>query len=88
MRNPLVQMETLCSIVFIPRTKDPIFSLAIPLRPEEESSHSRKPVVPPPGLHEVQLGEEQQQPGAPHEQLSGGWFGRGCTKGTRRKKAS
>nr|XP_056715785.1 NAD-dependent protein deacetylase sirtuin-7 [Euleptes europaea] len=67
------------------RTKDPIFSLATPLRPEENSSHSRKPLAPPASLPEVQLGEQQQVPAAP---LSGGWFGRGCAKGTKRKKAS
>ncbi|XP_061471911.1 NAD-dependent protein deacetylase sirtuin-7 isoform X1 [Rhineura floridana] len=67
------------------RTKDPIFSLATPLRPEEEGSHSRKAVAPPASLHEVQLGEQQQMPAGP---LSGGWFGRGCAKGTKRKKPS
>ncbi|KAM3844594.1 NAD-dependent protein deacetylase sirtuin-7 [Vipera latastei] len=67
------------------RIKDPIFSLAVPLQPEEESSHSRKPVAPPASLHEVQLGEEQQMHPDPP---SGGWFGRGCAKGTKRKKNS
>ncbi|XP_026523111.1 NAD-dependent protein deacetylase sirtuin-7 [Notechis scutatus] len=67
------------------RMKDPIFSLAVPLQPAEESSHSRKPVAPPTSLHEVQLGEEQQMHPDPP---SGGWFGRGCAKGTKRKKNS
>ncbi|XP_058030085.1 NAD-dependent protein deacetylase sirtuin-7 isoform X2 [Ahaetulla prasina] len=67
------------------RMKDPIFSLAVPLQPAEESSHSRKPVAPPASLHEVQLGEEQQMHPDPP---SGGWFGRGCAKGTKRKKNS
>ncbi|KAL7989504.1 hypothetical protein Chor_012170 [Crotalus horridus] len=67
------------------RIKDPIFSLAVPLQPEEESSHNRKPVAPPASLHEVQLGEEQQMHPDPP---SGGWFGRGCAKGTKRKKNS
>uniref|UniRef100_A0A8D0EDD7 NAD-dependent protein deacetylase sirtuin-7 n=1 Tax=Salvator merianae TaxID=96440 RepID=A0A8D0EDD7_SALMN len=67
------------------RTKDPIFSLAIPLRPEEEGSHTRKPLAAPASLHELQLAEQQQLSSGP---LSGGWFGRGCAKGTRRKKMS
>uniref|UniRef100_A0A8D2J499 NAD-dependent protein deacetylase sirtuin-7 n=1 Tax=Varanus komodoensis TaxID=61221 RepID=A0A8D2J499_VARKO len=67
------------------RTQDPIFSLAVPLRPEEEGSHSRKPVAPPAGLHEVQLEEQKQISAGP---LAGGWFGRGCAKGTKRKKPS
>ncbi|XP_048346160.1 NAD-dependent protein deacetylase sirtuin-7 [Sphaerodactylus townsendi] len=67
------------------RTKDPIFTLATPLRPEESDSHSRKPVAPPASLHEVQLGQQQLMSAAP---LSGGWFGRGCAKGTKRKKPS
>ncbi|XP_070793740.1 NAD-dependent protein deacetylase sirtuin-7 isoform X2 [Pituophis catenifer annectens] len=67
------------------RMKDPIFSLAVPLQPAEESSHSRKPVAPPASLHEVQLREEQQMHPDPP---SGGWFGRGCAKGTKRKKNS
>uniref|UniRef100_A0A8C5WST2 NAD-dependent protein deacetylase sirtuin-7 n=1 Tax=Laticauda laticaudata TaxID=8630 RepID=A0A8C5WST2_LATLA len=67
------------------RMKDPIFSLAVPLQPAEESSHSRKTVAPPTSLHEVQLGEDQQMHPDPP---SGGWFGRGCAKGTKRKKNS
>ncbi|XP_013929415.1 PREDICTED: NAD-dependent protein deacetylase sirtuin-7 [Thamnophis sirtalis] len=67
------------------RMKDPIFSLAVPLQPAEESSHSRKLVAPPASLHEVQLGEEQHMHPDPP---SGGWFGRGCAKGTKKKKNS
>nr|XP_060620847.1 NAD-dependent protein deacetylase sirtuin-7 [Anolis sagrei ordinatus] len=71
------------------RSKDPIFSLAVPLRSEEESSHSRKPVALAASLNEVPLGEQQQQQQeTPAGPLSGGWFGRGCAKGTKRKKLS
>uniref|UniRef100_A0A8D0GHS3 Regulatory protein SIR2 homolog 7 n=1 Tax=Sphenodon punctatus TaxID=8508 RepID=A0A8D0GHS3_SPHPU len=70
------------------RTKDPIFSLTVPLRPDEEGSHSRRPVVPPLSLQEMQAGE-QQAPASPLRlsSPSSGWFGRGCAKGTKRKKA-
>ncbi|KAM9296640.1 NAD-dependent protein deacetylase sirtuin-7 [Gastrophryne carolinensis] len=62
------------------RSLDPIFSLATPLRPGEEDSHSRKPIT----ASEAQNTQEPtkaigQQP------LSGGWFGKGCTKGRRTK---
>lgn len=69
------------------RWQDPIFSLATPLRADEEGSHSRKPLVPPQSAEETQSRDQKEQ-GAPLSSVpfSGGWFGRGCTKGTKRKK--
>ncbi|KAM4692629.1 NAD-dependent protein deacetylase sirtuin-7 [Rhinophrynus dorsalis] len=58
------------------RSRDPIFSLAVTLRPGEEDSHSRRPV----SAAEPQT-ETPFQPS-----LSGGWFGKGCTKGRRKKR--
>ncbi|KYO17615.1 NAD-dependent protein deacetylase sirtuin-7 isoform X2 [Alligator mississippiensis] len=68
------------------RTQDPIFALAVALRPEEEGSHSRKPVAPPWGLE----GGRQVDPDSllPPAPLPGGWFGRGCAKGCKRRKAN
>ncbi|XP_027706070.1 NAD-dependent protein deacetylase sirtuin-7 [Vombatus ursinus] len=69
------------------RWQDPIFSLATPLRADEEGSHSRKPLVPPQSAEETQSRDLKEQ-GTPLSSVpfSGGWFGRGCTKGTKRKK--
>uniref|UniRef100_A0A8C4TS74 Regulatory protein SIR2 homolog 7 n=1 Tax=Falco tinnunculus TaxID=100819 RepID=A0A8C4TS74_FALTI len=68
------------------RAQDPIFALAQPLRPGEEGTHSRKPVAPPPGAEppprEVPPREEPPPPTRP-----GGWLGRGCAKGARRRKS-
>ncbi|XP_036691919.1 NAD-dependent protein deacetylase sirtuin-7 isoform X1 [Balaenoptera acutorostrata] len=66
------------------RWQDPIFSLATPLRAGEEGSHSRKSLC---------RSREEPGPGDRGAPLSsapvlGGWFGRGCTKRTKRKKAT
>ncbi|XP_057571044.1 NAD-dependent protein deacetylase sirtuin-7 isoform X2 [Hippopotamus amphibius kiboko] len=66
------------------RWQDPIFSLATPLRAGEESSHSRKSLC---------RSREESGPGDRGAPLSsapvlGGWFGRGCTKRTKRKKVT
>ncbi|KAK1330715.1 hypothetical protein QTO34_008653 [Cnephaeus nilssonii] len=66
------------------RWQDPIFSLATPLRAGEEGSHSRKSLrrsqeEPSPGDQDAPLGS------AP---IRGGWFGRGCAKGTKRKRVT
>ncbi|KAM5216922.1 NAD-dependent protein deacetylase sirtuin-7 isoform 1-T1 [Hipposideros larvatus] len=66
------------------RWQDPIFSLATPLRADEEGSHSRKSLCrsreePPPRDRDASLSS------AP---ILGGWFGRGCTKRTKRKKVT
>lgn len=66
------------------RWQDPIFSLATPLRAGEEGSHSRKSLC---------RSREEPGPGDRGAPLSsspilGGWFGRGCTKRTKRKKVT
>lgn len=67
------------------RWQDPIFSLATPLRADEEDSHSRKPLC---------RSREEAPPGDPTTPLTsappilGGWFGRGCAKRAKRKKAT
>ncbi|XP_064180414.1 NAD-dependent protein deacetylase sirtuin-7 [Anguilla rostrata] len=65
------------------KTEDPIFSLAIPLRPDEESSHTRKVLAPPAGQEECVQGSTGQAGGTA---VQGGWFGRGYSKGRKRKK--
>ncbi|KAJ8283194.1 hypothetical protein COCON_G00020440 [Conger conger] len=65
------------------RTEDPIFLLATPLRPEEEFSHTRKVLAPPAGLEERMQGSQGQAGGTV---VQGGWFGRGYSKGTKKKK--
>ncbi|OXB81102.1 UNVERIFIED_CONTAM: hypothetical protein H355_005032 [Colinus virginianus] len=64
------------------RARDPIFALAEPLRPGEEGTHSRKPVAPPQGT-EPATAPRDEPPARP-----GGWLGRGCAKGTRRRKSN
>nr|XP_012308135.1 NAD-dependent protein deacetylase sirtuin-7 isoform X1 [Aotus nancymaae] len=66
------------------RWQDPIFSLATPLRAGEEGSHSRKSLC---------RSREEAPPGDRGAPLSsaailGGWFGRGCTKRTKRRKVT
>ncbi|XP_051015180.1 LOW QUALITY PROTEIN: NAD-dependent protein deacetylase sirtuin-7 [Acomys russatus] len=67
------------------RWQDPIFSLATPLRADEEDSHSRKPLC---------RSREEAPPGDPSTPLTsappilGGWFGRGCAKRAKRKKTT
>ena len=64
---------------------DPIFSLATPLRPEEEYSSTRQLIAPPqhPADYSVCTVSGQQT-----AVVQGGWFGRGYGKGRRKKKAS
>ncbi|XP_068119992.1 NAD-dependent protein deacetylase sirtuin-7 [Hyperolius riggenbachi] len=62
------------------RSSDPIFSLAVPLKPGEENSHSRKPIK----ACEIQKSQEQTRQSL-QQPLSGGWFGKGCTKGRKTK---
>lgn len=69
------------------RARDPIFTLAEPLRPGEEGTHSRKPVAPPPGAEPPQESREEP-PQEPPPARPGGWLGRGCAKGTRRRKSN
>ncbi|XP_063817285.1 NAD-dependent protein deacetylase sirtuin-7 [Pseudophryne corroboree] len=78
----LLMEELRLDVTKYDRSQDPIFSMAVPLRPGEEGSHTRKPIqaveihpVPP----------EQTMP-VSEEPLSGGWFGRGYTKGRKSKR--
>ncbi|XP_073900961.1 NAD-dependent protein deacetylase sirtuin-7 isoform X2 [Castor canadensis] len=66
------------------RWQDPIFSLATPLRAGEENSHSRKSLCR--SREEAPSGDR----GAPLSSapILGGWFGRGCAKRAKRKKAT
>ncbi|KAG7491188.1 hypothetical protein MATL_G00000270 [Megalops atlanticus] len=67
------------------KTEDPIFSLATPLRPDEESSHTRKVIAPPIGEEECTAGSKGQAGGTV---VQGGWFGRGYSKGRKKKKSA
>ncbi|XP_033956403.1 NAD-dependent protein deacetylase sirtuin-7 [Pseudochaenichthys georgianus] len=66
------------------RAKDPVFSLAVPLRQEEVDSHTREVIA----RLDVQedcvpdSGEQAEEATA----VQGGWFGRGYGKGRRKKK--
>ncbi|XP_018409129.1 PREDICTED: NAD-dependent protein deacetylase sirtuin-7 [Nanorana parkeri] len=63
------------------RSLDPIFSIAVPLCPGEENSHSRKPIK----AAETQKLQEQTKQSC-QQPVSGGWFGKGCTKGRKTKR--
>ncbi|MBN3300617.1 SIR7 deacetylase, partial [Amia calva] len=67
------------------KLEDPIFSLATALRPEEEDSHSRKLIVPPAGQEDCSQGSTVEPGGM---SVQGGWYGRGCAKGRKKKKPS
>ncbi|KAJ8263864.1 hypothetical protein GJAV_G00142250 [Gymnothorax javanicus] len=67
------------------KAEDPIFSLATPLRPDEELSHTRKVIVPPAGQEDSVQGSKEHPGGTV---VQGGWFGRGYAKGRRKKKLS
>ncbi|XP_029022653.1 NAD-dependent protein deacetylase sirtuin-7 [Betta splendens] len=66
------------------RVEDPIFSLATPLRPGEDESHTREVIAPLDGQRNCPV-----NPGGPAEEptaVQGGWFGRGYGKGRKKKK--
>ncbi|KAF4082873.1 hypothetical protein AMELA_G00133450 [Ameiurus melas] len=67
------------------RSEDPIFSLATPLRVDEEDSHSRKTLAPPAALeHSVSDSASQ----AEETGVQGGWFGRGYSKARKKRKTT
>ncbi|XP_029454936.1 NAD-dependent protein deacetylase sirtuin-7 isoform X2 [Rhinatrema bivittatum] len=75
------------------RSQDPIFSLAVPLRPDEEPSHSRRVIRTAESMEKLQKGEHQQGEHRDMETtqvnsapLCAGWFGKGCRKRTKRKR--
>lgn len=76
-------VQTLFSSLCVTRAKDPIFSLAIPLRPDEIDSCTREVIAPPNDQEDPSAG-----PSEPAEAVQGGWFGRGYRKGKRKKKAA
>ncbi|XP_067860168.1 NAD-dependent protein deacetylase sirtuin-7 [Heptranchias perlo] len=71
----LLMEELRIEIPHYVRSKDPIFSLATQLRPSEEDSYSRKLLT-------------KDSPGGVGSTVSGGWYGKGCAKGRRKKKVS
>lgn len=70
--------------LFLIRMEDPIYSLATPLRPEEVNSHTREVIAPPDGRLDCSINPGGQAEEAPA--VEGGWFGRGYSKGRKKKK--
>ncbi|CAL8330448.1 unnamed protein product [Lota lota] len=66
------------------KAEDPIFDQATPLRLEEEHSHTRSLIAPPAGQEDCSPDTQDPATGKP---LQGGWFGRGYSKGRKKKKA-
>ncbi|MEQ2161062.1 hypothetical protein GOODEAATRI_005792, partial [Goodea atripinnis] len=66
------------------RADDPIFNLATPLCPEEIQSHTREVLAAADGQEGPSA--ENEQPSEETSSLQGGWFGRGYSKGRRKKK--
>lgn len=67
------------------RSEDPIFSLAAPLRVDEEDSHSRKTLAPPAALEHSESDSASQ---AEETGVQGGWFGRGYSKARKKRKTT
>ncbi|KAM6972315.1 NAD-dependent protein deacetylase sirtuin-7 [Aplochiton taeniatus] len=65
------------------KAEDPIFSLATPLRPGEEDLHNRKVIAPPAGEETCSPDTRGQAGGTA---VQGGWFGKGYSKGRKKKK--
>uniref|UniRef100_A0A1A7Y3S8 NAD-dependent protein deacetylase sirtuin-7 n=1 Tax=Iconisemion striatum TaxID=60296 RepID=A0A1A7Y3S8_9TELE len=65
------------------RAEDPIFALATPPLPEEVRSHSRAVLATP--EEEAGVPAESTEQASP---VQGGWFGRGYSKGRRKKRKS
>ncbi|KAF5892490.1 NAD-dependent protein deacetylase sirtuin-7 [Clarias magur] len=66
------------------RSDDPIFSLAIPLRQDEEDGHSRKTLMP---LADLEHPETDSANQAEETEVQGGWFGRGYSKAKKKRKS-
>nr|XP_001336438.3 NAD-dependent protein deacetylase sirtuin-7 [Danio rerio] len=81
----LLMEELALAVPVYSRLQDPIFSMAKPLSPQEQKSHSRKEIAPPSALEEVSQSAPPQGEGPA---VQGGWFGRGYSKGRRKKKSS
>ncbi|XP_071381255.1 NAD-dependent protein deacetylase sirtuin-7 [Centroberyx affinis] len=67
------------------KAEDPIFSTATPLQPEEDDSHTRDVIAPAAGQDD---GSPDTQEEAGAAAVQGGWFGRGYSKGRKKKKAA
>ncbi|XP_029108317.1 NAD-dependent protein deacetylase sirtuin-7 [Scleropages formosus] len=67
------------------KAEDPIFRLATPLRPGEENSHTRKVISPSAGQEDCVSAPKGTALSAA---VQGGWFGRGYSKGRRKRKTS
>ncbi|KAG2460801.1 SIR7 deacetylase, partial [Polypterus senegalus] len=65
------------------KAKDPIFGMSTSLRTEEAESHSRK-LIAPPKVSEVLNQDQESREGS--TSVLGGWFGRGCSKGRKKKR--
>lgn len=76
------EFSSLCLI----RAKDPIFSLATPLQPEEVGSRTREVIAPPCAQEGCSPGTKEQAEEA--AAVQGGWFGRGYSKGRKKKKVN
>nr|XP_046261845.1 NAD-dependent protein deacetylase sirtuin-7 [Scatophagus argus] len=68
------------------RAKDPIFSLATPLQPDEMDSRTREVIAPPNGSEDCLPGPGEQAEES--TAVQGGWFGRGYGKGRKKKKVA
>uniref|UniRef100_A0A8C5QGN4 NAD-dependent protein deacetylase sirtuin-7 n=1 Tax=Leptobrachium leishanense TaxID=445787 RepID=A0A8C5QGN4_9ANUR len=66
------------------RCQDPIFNIAVPLRPGEEESHSRRLIAP--AVLSTLPESVAKAPSLSPQTLHGGWFGKGCAKGRKTKR--
>ncbi|KAG9267052.1 NAD-dependent protein deacetylase sirtuin-7 [Astyanax mexicanus] len=81
-------MEELCTeIPKYNRAEDPIFHLATPLTPHEKDSHTRKILAPPAALEDSEPNSNSGNE-AEDNVIKGGWFGRGCSKSRKKRKAT
>ncbi|XP_077380700.1 NAD-dependent protein deacetylase sirtuin-7 [Festucalex cinctus] len=78
----LLMQELNLQIPVYDRAEDPIFSLAAPLQPEDEDSHTRALIAP----HACPVADPGNA--AKAAAVQGGWFGRGYGKGRKKKKAA
>ncbi|XP_056303694.1 NAD-dependent protein deacetylase sirtuin-7 [Danio aesculapii] len=81
----LLMEELALEVPVYSRLQDPIFSLAKPLSPQEQKSHTRKEIAPSSALEDV---SQSAPPQGDSPAVQGGWFGRGYSKGRRKKKSS